>query len=338
MKKISDNKIQQVIRESINELLLEYGGVSNEILTMSQDILSAIAEKAQDSYWLQSSTDNQYFKIFEFKVPNDGVLKDYVVYAKLYAYVPSQHTFREALDRLNEMGMLYMGFSPSKKSIIMRIPYPSNGQLDEYGKHYILSSLNHEVKHAYQNAKRNHTNITQAYQKSLNGKDWNEEEVISLQRLRYWNKKCYYLLDLDEIDARLQEIYIDLTNFKDLKQSEANERIQKAVESYGWIKNQVIFPTDEFRKEFYQEIRNNFPKILQQELGNEITPKMFFNYCERGIQRYQQRLRRILGRFHEEQGITNGSFKQYSQNEIPQGEIFRKKPSLWQKLFNRFKK
>ena len=132
MKKISDNKIQQVIRESINELLLEYGGVSNEILAISQDILSAIAEKAQNSYWLQSSTDNQYFKKIEFNVPNDGVLKDYVVYAKLYAYVPSQHTFREALDRVNEMGMLYMGFSPSKKAIIMRIPYPSNGQLDEY--------------------------------------------------------------------------------------------------------------------------------------------------------------------------------------------------------------
>lgn len=336
MERISDKRIQQVIRESVDDLLLEYGGVSDEILTISKDILNTIIEKANDCYWMQSQTNGMYFKRFSFNVPNNELLADCEVNVKLLGYRQPPFNFAIALDEYNEF--LKLGYAPSKHIIFIYVPYPSYGEIDDYGKHYLLSSINHEVKHAYQSAKRKGTSISQAYLNSREGKDFGKNESNSIQLLRYYIKNSFYFFDQDEIDARLQEIYVDLTEIPNLAQSQTNNRILDAIKGYNYIKYQMIFPTDKILQDFYQDVRNDFPRILKEVLGEEMTPKMFFNYCDKGIQRYKQKLRRILGRFHEEQGITNGSFKQYSQNEIPQGEIFRKKPSLWQRMFNNFKK
>lgn len=112
--------------------------------------------------------------------------------------------------------------------------------------------------------------------------------------------------------------------------------MKDAIEGYNWVKNDVIMSKDKF----YNKERGIFAQTVKEELGLN-APSQWFKYCERGIKKYNSQFRRIMGRRWEEIGNPSlGSFKTYSQGEIPQRDMFmsRKNPSLWKRMLNRIRK
>ena len=154
------------------------------------------------------------------------------------------------------------------------------------------------------------------------------------------------MFDKDEIDARLQQIYIELTQSGgNLGKSNEYKRIAKAETSYKWLKYEVLFPKKgSFDSSYYSEERNLFKQELERMLGSEITPKEFFRHCESGIKRFREHVRRIIGRYRNEYGTPSGSFTNYAKNEIPQSNVFKNggkmEPEFLRKLrrgYNKFR-
>lgn len=126
----------------------------------------------------------------------------------------------------------------------------------------------------------------------------------------------------------------------DINKSKTYQRLCRAKEEYNWL-YKLLFSSNSFDAKYYQESRKQFPQILTDMLGDGITTKQFIKYCQNGIRKFDEQLRRIVGRYGTENNITRGSFKQYAQNEIPMGDIFtlkKRNPSLWKRLITRFRK
>jgi hypothetical protein len=54
-------------------------------------------------------------------------------------------------------------------------------------------------------------------------------------------------------------------------------------------------------------------------------PKNYFKLCDANISYLIKKMRRVIGRWNEENGTARGSFKKYLSKEIPQGDIFVKR-------------
>ena len=330
----------KLVESVVKQVILEYGGVSDEVISESDYFYKQLMAQSNRYEWKYNADTSDYWeKKFTIDVSmEDGhIVKGASV--KLYGYDGRKHSFREMFDELNERGYINIAFSPSRRIIILKIPFPYDGDIDDYGRDYLISSINHEIKHGLQDLRRGGTNISDAYAKSLSRKTIEDEDSV-IYLLKSYTKQLYYLLDLDEVDARLQEIYIQLKSVGDLDKCNSYQKLKEAQKRYVWLHN-VLYPINKFEAEFYKEGREQYQKILTEMLGGGITISQFIKYCEKGLQRFNEHLRRIVGRYRNEIGVSNGSFRNYAQNEIPMGEIFRlrkelkkENPSLWRRLMS----
>ena len=338
---------ERMISETTKKVLQEYLGVSDYIMEISEKIFNMIISQSQSKLWnptdnfVNSDGSEAYMKWMYLDVENtevSNVVEE--VYIKLYGFDARKYTFEEYTNFLGDKGLVNLAYAPSSKMIKLIMAFPMNGQLDSYGKNYIISGLNHEVKHALQSVKRGGTKISDAYTKSLRGTNFDTDETESFKLMRHYIKDCYYVFDSNEIDARLQQLYIELCqNDGELALSKSYNRVITAVKNYKWLLR-ILNPKDSFDKNYYEKERSMFQQILNDELGEGITIRMFIRNCGKGIKRFNEHFKKVIARYREENGISNGSFKQYANGEIPQGEIFngRRNSSLWKKILDRFKK
>ena len=339
---IPNNLIENVVRK----VILEYSGVSDEIMDISQEILSLIFKTEKYCDWKMSSITGDYYKRFSLPIKGtktSSIVNDVLI--KLFYYNPKNMDFNMAKEVYTETGDMNLSFSPSREAIKLYIPFPGNGVMDNDGVNYLISSINHEVKHAYQHRMRGGTTIPLAYSKSVTPMANDDEKNLKLYVMRQDIKNLYYVFDKDEIDARLQEVYLELVNNGgDLNKCRTYNRMLREKKRYEWLKYEVLFPKDSFDVKYYKNERKVFKKELENMLGNEITPKQFFYHCESGIKRFNEHVRRIIGRYKREYETSNGSFKEYSKNEIPQSGVFKNggkmEPEILRKIrrgYNKFR-
>lgn len=339
----------RIISETTKKVLNEYLGVSDEIMGISEEIFNTLISQMGNEPWHLSDTfvnpdgSDGYVKWMFLNIEGtkaSRIIKN--VYVKLYGFDDRKYTSKEYETFLLKKGLLKISYSPSYKAIKLIMGFPLSGRLDSYSKNNLMTSLNHEVKHAFQDNKKGGIEISNAYLNSLRTTDFDADEPTTIKLMRYNIKDCYYVLDVSEIDARLQEIYIELyQNGGQLNECESYKRVLDAINNYKWLFN-ILKPKDDFDDRYYQKEREAFQQTLDDELGGGITINMFMRYCERGIKRFNERFRRIITRYREENGLeSGGSFRNYAHGEIPQGNIFngkRSNPSVWQKMRNFFKR
>ena len=328
----------KLIESVVRQVILEYSGVSDEVINLSELVFAEMAKQSRNYQWTKAEqTSGEYEKNFTIDLEEGSLGKGAII--KLYGYDSRKQSFSSKLQELEERGCVKLAFGVLTKMVKLSIPYPLEGELDDYGKDYIITSLNHEIKHALQDYKRGGTKVSSAYQKAVKNYKINDKDSITYL-MKAYVKDMYYVLDPDEVDARLQEIYIELRNTGSLQQSKAYQRIKEKEKEYVWL-SRILYPQTDFDVEYYKQAREQFPQILAEMLGNGITANQFMRYCKKGIDRFNEHLRRVVGRYNMENNITRGSFKQYTQNEISPRDMFilkKKNPSLWKRLMSNFRR
>lgn len=338
---MNDLLIESVCRKVLNEYL----GVSDEVTELGKSAFKLLLHCYDNTMWMKVRRDQgdvyqTKHKVYDFSNGNLSIMKISKIIDSfsitLYGYDPNEYTFEEYGETLGDL--FSIAFTPNKNQIRLAIPYPLDGKLDEPTLSFIQSSINHEVEHAWQSYNRGGTNISDAYGKSLAKNDWNTDKDTAIPLLKYYIKQCYYALDSDEVDAKLQEIWYELSNNKDLKDTDGYKYMQEVIKGYQWVYDMIVTP-DSFRKKHYQREISEFKNIVMGELGLN-SPNQWFKYCQKGIRKFNGQLRRVVGRNSERLGYpSNGSFRNYSQNEIPQRDVFRRRdPSLWRRIINRISK
>lgn len=340
---INDMVRENLIEKIVSNVILEYSGVSDKVTNISKEIMRLIMQENSKRKWLvEWFDDNKKYKCFS--LPIEGTIVSEIaneVLVKLYGY-GDDVTFDEEKAYLVKHDMLNMAFSPSVKRIKLFVPFPCSGVLDETAYNYLMYAINHEVKHALQSHMRGGTKITSAYLNSTKPvKLHGDDHAYNL--MKFYIRDLYYNFDIDEIDAHLQELYIQLNdNNGDLSKCKAYTSFKECVTAYNWLKNDVMYPKKgSFEVSYYSKQRAIFDNVLLEMLGGDISKKQFFAYCSRGIRRFKEHMRRIIGRYKSENGGNTGSFKNYSQNEIPQSGMFsgkKMKPEIWRKLLRQYNK
>jgi len=300
--KISNRLVENVVRR----VLLEYGGVSDEILSLANDIYSKmIAEyNSGRNDWerldsIISIDGFEYVKYIYLQLFDNEYVES--VNVKLYGYNPRQTTFMRAYNYLRRKGMARISYSSLDKCINFFIPFPINGEVTSKARLFIISGLNHEIKHGLRYVK-------QLQNLERKGKDFTFDEnyyasVTGVQKGIYGNdentvlaiKDLYYYLCTDEIDARLQSMYVEYSEYMDLSKCRSYYEVKSNEEVYEQFKYAIsISPT--FRKRFDELVRDVF--------NNRMNAKKFLNYCQKGINRFDEHLRRIIGRVTYEKRIN----------------------------------
>ncbi len=327
---INESTIDKVVRR----VILEYGGVSDEVIRISREIYQLIVSQHRGHSWLDIG-DGEHFKRFNLYLDGteaDGLISE--VRVKLFAYDPSEMTFNDKYQQLVKRGLVKLSFSTTANAINLFIPYPVNDQMDQEGKTYLMSCINHEVKHCLQHNRRGGwTNVSDTYVKSLSSSPI-EDNNTTMFLMKSLIRRMYYIFDPDEIDARLQEIYIELRETGTLSKCKAYDDVKTCIEGYAWI-NRAVRSTDAWDSKYFKEARSAFPEVLKEMLGEGMTPGQFFSYCTRGIRKFREQLRRIIGRYDSENPKERGSFGEYAKKEIPMRDMFtlkKENPSLWKKL------
>lgn len=343
---MNDLLIENVCRRVLNEYL----GVSDEVEEVSYQAFSMIMSYFNNSRWAHKMVNDVelVYKVFDLDCVaeelGNSVLWKAVdnLSVTLYGYDPSDITFEDYKEFLKKLDkkLINVSFCPSFKEITIRMPMPLNGEIDNACEQYLISGLYHEFEHAWQSANKGGTKISNSYKKALKPINWNSNENRAIRLLKYYVKHCYYAFDSEEIDAKLHELWFEINNgISNLEESEAYRYMREAIEDYKKVV-EMVHPKDDFYTRFYQSERDAFLDVLKTELGLN-SANQWFKYCKKGIKKYNDQLRRIVGRLYIERGTSgNGSFRQYSQNEIPQEYMFRLKrenPSLWRKIVNKFK-
>ena len=327
MSRINDMLIESVVRK----VLLEYSGVSDDVTNVSDKLYYTFTKFYNSTPWKESELEKGMFTKFYKRTFTTGLEKAYVkglideLVIRLFAYDPSQTSFSEAFGDYSSMGLVNVGYSPSSKRISVMIPWAKDNS-DKDCRNYLMLCFNHELKHALTYTKRGNTEISDSYQKASN---FHSDNATLFQ---YYIKDLYYFCDLDEIDAYLQELYIELTQGNKLESCKSYQMYKKRLKEFKWINDRIYNPLQSL-KDMYQKDAEGFQQILSSVLGDGVTPKMFYQYCQRGFKRYDEHMKRIIGRYNSEEGTPRGSFKQYAQGEIPQQQLqWRKKPSMVDKL------
>lgn len=333
----------KLIENIIRKVILEYSGVSDEILDISNEILSMLFSQSRNFEWKYSMTIGEYHKRFtlDLEGTKTGGLVDEVL-VKLFPYDSKKMSFLQAKEIYADKEYLNLSFSPGYNRIKLFIPWPYDGNMDKQGVDYILSSINHEVKHAYQNNKRGGTKISDMYINSLKPTSTKEGDRASYNLMKYYVKSLFYNFDNDEIDSRLQELYIQLgKNDGNLDKCDVYKRFKESIGEYNYLNN-ILNPRTSFDRRYYSKDRALIQNVLDEMLGGGITIKRFMAYCKDGIERFREHSRRIIGRYRREHPNGTGSFKNYANREIPQSGVFknsgRMKPEIWRKLLRKYNK
>lgn len=319
---IKDNLIESIVKE----VILEYGGVSNDIMQISMAIFNLIYEHHREyrGQTFQIGDRKIYGKTFNLDIDNIQELSFLNgIIVNLYYYDPRNETYDEVKEFILENGYLKNNFSPSKRVITFSFVWAMTDAIPHREKNYIVSTINHEVKHAYQNSKRGGTTITPQYTKAQveMNKDfgYNYKADTPIKRIvDYTIPWIYYSLDKDEINAWVQEMYIESQYENDIKNTKTYKRIQSIIKDYNFLKDVYSSKNDYYTKVGTKE-------YIDASIRRIDEPINFFKLCDKNILYLKKKMRRVIGRWYEEEGINNGNFKNYSSKEIPQSDIFVKR-------------
>ena len=340
--KISEQLIENVVRD----VILEYGGVSDDIMHLSYVIFNEILNQ-QSNYASNCISDlnfkgtNIFYKEFnlEFNKKSEIAYVANEVKVQVFIYNDQIVSYDEIYGFLNENHLIKLSFAPYKRIIKLTLVLPNSGNIGSDIRYDSLSSINHEVKHAYQYAKYNNSNnpnVQQAYTKALKELgSFGDDESPLKQLVTYYIPWIYYKLDKEEIDAWMQEMYIQATD--DIRNTKTYKSLIDVIEKYNQLKSWYT------SNEFYYTSQN-IKEYIDKSIRRLDTPRNYFKVCDRNVLYLKRKMRRVIGRWDEEMMNNHGSFKQYSQNEIPMGSPFiqnrrnikNKKYSMLRNLFNKF--
>ena len=128
----------------------------------------------------------------------------------------------------------------------------------------------------------------------------------------------YYRLDRDEIDAWVQEMYIESQYENDIRDTKTYKNLSDTIKAYKLLKQVYASKDDYYTK-------NNTKEYIDASIRRIDEPKNYFKLCDANISYLIKKMRRVIGRWNEENGTARGSFKKYSSKEIPQDDIFVKR-------------
>ena len=294
-----DNKL---IENVVRQVILEYSGVSDEILNLANKIYSEMTSD-NNSYMYDWRSVNYYMGDdgcdLVKRMPLYFDDNDYVneVEIKLFGYYSRKTNFNEALNYLKFKGLAGVSYSYSKKMIKLFIPYPTDGKLTDDIKTWIISSLNHEIKHGLQfvkqsnflNKKGKQYTFDPNYEVSVSNTD--ESEFGDYTGIVEWIKRFYYIFCYDEIDARLQSLYVEYSKYGDLNKCESYKDVSCVSQLY-----QIVLTRIKNDLEFKQ----TFDYFVRKIFNNRLNAKSFLKLCQRGSDRFYEHVRRIVGRINNE--------------------------------------
>ena len=293
-----DNKLVESV---VREVILEYGGVSDEILNLANKIFSEITSD-YNSYIYDWRSVDYYMGLdgcdLVKRMPLQFDDNEYVdeVNIRLFGYYSRKTNFNEALNYLKSKGLAGVSYSYSRKMVKLFIPYPIDGNLSDDVKTWLISSLNHEIKHGLQFVKQSQAlgkkGRQYAFDKNYDASvsDTNQSEFGDDTGTAEWIKRCYYTLCYDEIDARLQSLYLEYSKYGDLNKCESYKDISYATQMYQMLLMAMIKP----------ELGQRLDYLVRKIFNNRLNAKSFLKLCQRGVNRFNEHMRRIVGRVNIE--------------------------------------
>lgn len=334
-----DNRLIETV---VKDIILEYGGISDDIAAKAHLIFNEICEQHREHQREASSilynNHTLYKKEFNLYIDDNQELLSIAnsIYVTLYFYDPRFENYNEIHSFLNDNHLIKLFYSPHLKLIFLTFVWPSNDKFEPTVKNSILANINHEVKHAFQSSKRKSgIGVSTQYMNAANERSkpfgFNREADTPLKRIvDYVVPWIYYQLDRDEIDAWMQELYIEAHGTGDIKNTKTYKRLLDAINDYNYIKK--IYSTNE---DFYT--KQNAREYITKSISRIDEPNSYFRLCDRNLMYLKTKLRRVIGRWYEEQGISNGAFKNYSSNEIQQSSPFlpqnKKRRNILKRIF-----
>lgn len=335
---------EQLIEPIIKGVILEYGGISDEIMKMSELIFNKIQEQHRD-YQRQMarnlpSYNNHplYIKRFNLYYEDSSELMNIAseIIVNLYFYDSNSEDYSDFTNFLNEEGLIKLHYSVSRKMICLTFAWPNDDRMTNEAKNNILSSINHEVKHAYQGARRKNDFVSDQYAKAAQERDkaigyYKEADTALKQLVDVYVPWIYYRLDKDEIDAWAQEIYIEASITNDVKTTKTYNKLIETIRQYNeikeWYSSTDTYYTNQGAKQY-----------IDRSIRRIDKPNNYFRVCDRNVAYLKGKLRRIIGRWNEEHGTPSSTFKQYASKEIPQSSPFiqRQKQNSLKNMFSKF--
>lgn len=344
-----------LIEDVCRSVIQEYLGVSDEVTELSDEAFSLLSYAYDNTpTWMRHNFggDHLYVKNMVFHLAENQAMSNLrlsevisTFNVRLYGYDPRKTSYKDYIKYLTHLSkvcgekLVRTTFVPYNSEVKIFFPFPFDGNIEGEMKRELMTALRHEFEHAWHTYKRGGMELTPQYMKSLRKTDWEKDGGTKIPLLRYNLKHCYYSLWPDEIDCKIHEIWYELENGSGrLEDCEGYKFMLDVQKDYKWVYD-IFYPKNEFDAKYYENERSMFTQLLRDEVGLN-APSQWFKYCEKGIKKFNQQLKRVIGRHNAINGYQgNGSFKQYANGEIPQGEMFRKKkenPSLWKKLRKSF--
>lgn len=299
---------KQLIENIVRQVLLEYGGVHDDIIQWGNDLYEQILENSNGyarriASFMPSYNDRPvYYKMFQLHPRIDGV----VIHVKvvLFLIFPNEDK-NNFQDFLLDHDVLDNYYTHGKNCGELSFVWPADNNVDTAMKGEIIGTINHEFKHAFQSQKTKKQGVSRQYQRAqaeINKGSFGDTNIQQI--VNYEVPWIYYRLDRDEIDAWIQEMYAEAKVKQiDIRDSRRYKKLQDTVRDYNLIRY--------FLKNYPQE-----KEAILKSISRIDEPQRFFAYCDKRIAYLQQKMKRIVGRWQEEHGQATGSFKQYASNEI----------------------
>ena len=316
---MSNRKIH--INEGQYRLLFERSGVSDEIVKLAESIRSEVLSLLNsnkypsiarwkelgislgaEQMYPDGATPNpdvvSYFKRYCLPLPINSIKNvDYIngIVFNAFGYNMREVSELDAYDFLTSCmrskGNVVGYHDPNDSTITLTLPCgidPADGSV-HFG-YKSLSILNHEIKHAFQYHKSGKAKNDNIYALSIEH-DKSDKCVLNSLGISVYNLKyIYYVFDFGEIDAHLQEIYAYIANGGgDLSSCPAYRNITWAKEKFRAIYEYYT------NGRYGYAIRGLFYRIY----GSDVLDK-YIKHCQKGIKRFDEHLRRIVGRIHDE--------------------------------------
>jgi hypothetical protein len=316
---------EEKLREIISDVILEYAGVSDEVMSISRRIVGSALEYLNGGRY--GSVDVWKRRCLGFGIEQmypggdvnqmpltDVDLRDYrqifwvediedlddmisSVFVCAYGYnlldvEKENYAVAFLANYIQSRGEHFCYYKPDTRSIVLNLPCgidPRDGSAHIGST--VLSTINHEVKHAFQYYKRGGDGIIdKSYHVSSYSTAGDSNIIDNLGLSVGQIKYAYYAFDFDEVDAVLQQIYIEITEKNcELERSWSYMNITMAKEIYNKIYS------------FYNSSRYKYPirDLFNKIYGSDFIDK-YLVHCQRGIKRFDEHLRRIIGRISSE--------------------------------------
>lgn len=334
---VKDKLIENVVKQIIKE----YGGVSDTISEISSNIFYAILNQHR-MYFRHVAPLPRYngkpilCKTFNLDCSFSKTLEKmcHKLTVNLFFYDPDEVSYEDFEQFLLTHKAIKLWFSSSSKTITLTFPWPYNDKVDNVARREIEASINHELKHAYQTMfgrkSPNDTYFRATTEMSHFDNDNGLPPVKWL--INYYVPMVYYNLTRSEIDAWMQELYAESQFEEDIKKCPTYKRLISAIDEYKSLKEWYL------TKDGYYTAQN-IKDYIDKTITKITTPREYFKVCDKNIIYLKSKLRRVIGRWHEEMGNYNGSFKNYVNGEIGQETPFtptrQKRKGFFKRLFNR---